>query len=108
MKKLILAVFMILGFGASALASDGPCANYAKYGAIRAYKAEFGTIQGSEMEYEAELIQENDGVLSYLVSIYDHNEDGEYWTMEYDVDVTRVNRNRSCKLVKVTRREIEE
>ncbi len=78
------------------------CANMAKFGAIRAYKAEVGTIQGSDgIQYEATLTGVRGEVASFLVSIYDNNEDGETWTVNYSV-VVRKSENR-CSLVSVNK-----
>lgn len=85
------------------LAEDAStCANMAKYGAIRAYKAEVGTIQGSEgIQYDATLTGLRGEFASFLVSISDNNEDGETWTVNYSV-VVRKTENR-CSVVSVTK-----
>lgn len=75
------------------------CENYAKYGAIKAYKAEMGTVQGSDgIEYEATLVGLRNDISAYVVSISDNNEDGEYWTVDYSVVL-----NKSCKILSVTK-----
>lgn len=96
MSKLI---FTALVFSANVMAS-GPCENMAKYGAIRAYMSEVGTIQGSDgIQYEAKLISSTENIFNYEVIISDNNEDGEYWDTTFQVRVKQ--RGTSCKVVSV-------
>lgn len=101
MKLIITAVsaFLMMTSAAKA-ANEGPCANFAKSGAIRAYKAETGTIQGSNgIEYSAKLIGTRGDISDYLVTIADNNEDGESWEVDYAVKVK--GSNSSCKILAV-------
>lgn len=74
------------------------CENYAKGAAIRAYKAEVGTIQGSEgMEYNARKLRTDDeGNIFFRVHITEGNEDGESWTFNYLVKTSD-----SCRILLV-------
>lgn len=106
-KRVALIFSLILTFPAFALASDGPCSNYAKHGAIKAYKAEFGTVQGSDgIQYSASLVEADGNIFDYLVSISDNNEDGETWTIDYDVRVKKEGTR--CKVVKVRKQDDNE
>lgn len=92
--KTILTIALML-----AATAGFACENYAKYSAIKAYKAEVGTVQGSDgIGYDATLIALRGDVSAYVVSISDNNEDGEYWTVDYQVVL-----GKSCKTLKVTR-----
>jgi hypothetical protein len=94
--KTVLSLVLLIS--SSMTLAAGPCENKAKYGAIRAYKAEVGTIQGSNgVETKADLVQERNGAYSYIVSVMDNNEDGEYWTLDYAVVV----KGQDCKIVSV-------
>lgn len=108
MKFLMTALFALT----PALAHAGDvCENYAKYFAIRDYKSH-GTVQGSEgIQYESELIyvdtyQDRDEYL-YKVAITDNNEDGEYWTTNYDVLLEQAKGQTKCHLLKL-KSEIED
>lgn len=93
--KVILISFLLTSV---AFAGEGPCANKAKYEAIRHYKAESGTIQGSDgPQYSAVLIKANGNVYDYEVTIADNNEDGDYWEVDYKVRVQE--KNRACKTI---------
>lgn len=99
---LLSSLFLIPSF---AFAAEGPCSNYAKFAAIRAYKAEVGTVQGSDgIEYSASLLEHQGSIYKYSVSISDNNEDGESWTVEYLVDVKR-EPTQSCKVISVATSE---
>lgn len=74
---------------------DSKATNYA----VRAYEAQ-GPVQGSEgMEHETKLISSRQGILDYVVTIWDNNEDGETWEVDYQVVVD--NKTGSCKKVLV-------
>ncbi len=102
MTQAFLAVVLMV-LSVPVLAEQDRCVNYAKYGAIRAYKAEMGTVQGSHgIEYVAEL-KGTQGVFSdYVVSIYDDNEDGDTWQVDYAVRTETLAK--SCKLIFVKKR----
>jgi hypothetical protein len=97
----MLPIFSLLALISTAFAQDSaPCANMAKYGAIRAYKAEVGTIQGSAgIQYTASLTGVRGDFASYVVAISDNNEDGETWTVNYTVVVRKTNQQ--CALISV-------
>ena len=96
MFKLLIALLI----STSAVASEGPCANTAKYAAIRAYKAEVGPVQGSDgIQYSAVLKQHNSDILQYVVTISENNEDGEFWEMDYSVKLK--GQEASCKVLSV-------
>jgi hypothetical protein len=83
--------------------SEGPCSGYAKSAAIRAYKAETKTVQGSRgIEYIARLVDTKPESLTYLVTIADNNEDGDTWQFDYLVDVTPIEASvpLKCKVLK--------
>lgn len=64
------------------------CKNKAKYYAINTYHAETGVVQGSNgISYQAEFLSEKKGIQKYQVKIEDNNEDGDYWTIEYEVTI---------------------
>ena len=95
MKTFITLALLGLGFSAESMA----CANFAKNAAIRAYFAEVGTVQGSEgIQYEATLLSSRNNIEAYLVAISDNNEDGEYWTVDYQVVLNAQN---NCKVISV-------
>jgi len=98
MKILLsLLALLLLPLHGSAQA-EGPCSNMAKYAAIRAYKAEMGTVQGSDgIDYSATLIAQRGEFAGYLVTISDNNEDGDRWEADYNVSV----RLKDCKVVLV-------
>lgn len=95
------ALIIFLGTAAGARAApQGPCANFAKFAAIRAYKAEMGTVQGSNgIDYSAEMIRSDRGTTTYVVTIRDNNEDGEVWEVDYSVRVK--GPNPLCKILSV-------
>lgn len=87
----------------STAAVAAPCDNYAKQGAIRAYKSQ-GAVQGSEgIEYSAKLVKSANSVYDYLVSISDNNDEGESWTVDYLVRVEKDGN--ACHILKVTELE---
>ena len=88
MKK-VLTGLLVLGSISSFASMD--CKNMAKNGAIRAYHSEMGTVQGSEgIEYGAKLVDNSKGSkFTYLIDIYDNNEDGDAWTSNYLVEVSK-------------------
>ena len=92
---------------APALATAGEtCENYAKYFAIRDYKANLGPVQGSDgIQYESELIyvDELPGGDEYLykVIVNDNNEDGEYWSVNYELLLEHNKTTNKCSLLKL-------
>jgi hypothetical protein len=96
----MITLLSLIAFFSPAFATEAsPCINMAKYGAIRAYKAEMGTIQGSDgIQYEATLTGTRGEFSSYLVAISDNNEDGESWTVNYTVVVRKTQ---ICSVVSV-------
>lgn len=81
-----------------AFAEEQTCANYAKYGAIKAYKSEMGVVQGSDGVYsEAQFVSRNDSTYKYNVTVWDNNEDGDVWGQQYTVEVKKVGTK--CQLV---------
>ena len=100
-----MTFFLTSFLSLSVLASEGPCVGFAKFGAIRAYKSEMGTVQGSDgIGYSAVLKNNNKDIYTYLVTISDNNEDGEYWEVDYDVKVQ--TKSFGCKLLTVKKGEI--
>lgn len=98
----IIAILGLMSLAVQAAPTSAPgfCSNYAKSGAIRAYKAEMGTVQGSDgIQYTAKLATIIGDVASYVVSISDNNEDGERWTVDYSVQVQR--QGTACKVLHV-------
>jgi hypothetical protein len=82
----MLSLIAMLSLTASAQANEIPCANMAKYAAIRAYKAEVGEVQGSDgIKYSATVASARYNAVFYLVSIRENNEDGESWEFKYSV-----------------------
>jgi len=91
----ILSMFIVSTlFSHIAFSAETTCENYGKFGAIRAYKSEVGTVQGSEgIEYEiTKTVKKEDPFYSFVVSITDNNEDGEVWTVDYLVETKRTNK----------------
>lgn len=87
------------------------CENYAKYFAIRAYKAQSSVQESAGIQYESELIyiedyEDRDEYL-YAVSITDKNQNGEYWTTNYDVLLEQPKGQKKCLLLKL-KSEIED
>ena len=71
------------------------------FGAIRAYKSEIGFVQGSDgIKYSATLIDntKKENEATYLVGVDDNNEDEEYWTWNYLVEVKKDSEG-SCKVL---------
>lgn len=100
MKKQIFTA-LVFSANVSAAVMGDPCINMAKYGAIRAYMSETGTVQGSEgIQYSARLVQQQGNVFDYQVTISDNNEDGETWDVEYEVKVQQ--RGNTCKVITVS------
>lgn len=98
MKAILLTVGVLL-ISASALA-QGPCENFAKFGAIRHYKSIMGTVQGSEgIEYSSKFIGTQGNISDYVVTIVDNNEDGEMWEVDYSVQVQ--DTGKKCKVLAV-------
>jgi hypothetical protein len=101
----MLSLIALLSVAVPAQANEIPCANMAKYAAIRAYKAEVGEVQGSDgMQYSAFATSVNNGRITYLVSISENNEDGESWEFGYYVDLRwREKASPQCKIISVTK-----
>ena len=86
--------------------AEEKCENYAKASAIRAYKAELPTIQGSDgISYIALLLGEQSGLglFDYIVSIGENNEDGDYWEIDYAVRVQALEETDKCETVSTTK-----
>lgn len=103
MKLFVAALLSLLPV--SAFAGE-VCENYAKYFAIRDYKSQVVGVQGSDgMMYESELVSITptaDGEeYLYTVQISENNEDGEYWTWEYEVLLSKAANSAKCKLEKM-------
>lgn len=82
----------LLALSAPSMAAEFPCANMAKYGAIKAYKSETGTIQGSDgIQTVAVPTSARGNLISYLVTISDNNEDGETWEVDYTVVLREIS-----------------
>lgn len=99
-KQMMILIFAAtvspLAFGAAK-----PCENYAKYAAIKAYKAEMGTVQGSDgIGYTATPLWVRSSPVSYKITISDNNEDGETWTVGYYVEL-QVEQDSRCKILEV-------
>jgi hypothetical protein len=92
----------VSSFAAKPLAAkEGPCANFAKSGAIRAYKKQTGVVQGSPgISYSAKLVKTLGAISDYVVSISDSNEDNENWVIDYSVKVQDLGSN-LCKILLV-------
>ena len=100
MKFLVLA--LSLSFSGTAFAAGDLCSNFAQYFAIREYKNEMGTVQGSEgIGYSAELVKVQGAERTFEVAINDNNEDGDAWTVTYEVVVKKNTENQKCSLVSI-------
>jgi hypothetical protein len=99
----MLSLIALLSLAASAQANEIPCANMAKYAAIRAYKAEVGEVQGSDgIQYSAVATATRGNYISYLVTISENNEDGESWEVGYNVNLLwQQNAKPECKILSV-------
>lgn len=103
-KQSVALAFLV--FASTTFAKvDGPCANFAKSAAIKAYKASVGTVQGSDgIEYEiTKKLKARLPFHNYNVAISDNNEDGETWTNTYFV-MTKLEGG-VCKVLKVKQEE---
>lgn len=100
MIKFVMMVLLLSGSVSSlAFGATNPCKNYAKNAAIRAYKSETGTIQGSDgIKYVATQVKNSGQFFEFQVTISDNNEDGETWNVDY---LVQLQRNATCKVVKV-------
>jgi hypothetical protein len=97
-------VLISIMFMTQVFAAEGPCSNRAKYEAIRRYKAETGTVQGSDGIGHAAVLESTRGrTYTYLITISDNNEDGEYWEVDYKVSIQETNG--SCKILNVKKGE---
>lgn len=97
----MLSLIAMLSLAAPAQANEIPCANMAKYAAIRAYKAEVGEVQGSDgIQYSAVVTATRGNYISYLVTISENNEDGETWEVGYNVNLLwQQNAKPECKIL---------
>lgn len=101
--KLILASLMLT----SSFAFAAPCENFAKFFAIRDYKARAGSIPGSfGVESGATFQGELKGAYLYKVEIVDNNEDGDVWTINYDVLVKPIGTTKKCELVSLNTNDL--
>lgn len=99
---------LLLSFSATFSYAAEKCEGYAKYFAIRDYKANTGVVQGSEgIDYQSELISSLNDEHTFKVAITDNNEDGQYWTMNYEVVVKEIPNSQKCSLEKM-KSEVEE
>jgi hypothetical protein len=91
--KSIATLMIFIFFPQTGFSADQMCENYGKFGAIRAYKAEVGTIQGSDgIEYEVKSMAHHDPYYNFVVTIYDNNEDGEQWSVFYIVKTKKTEK----------------
>ncbi len=99
-KSALVVALLALTTSVSASIS-GPCSGHAKSAAIRAYKAQMGTVQGSDgIEYEIkEKLKAKLPFHNYVVTIFDNNEDGDTWSVDYFV-MTKLE-GQTCKVLKV-------
>lgn len=97
----MLSLIAMLTLAAPAQANEIPCANMAKYAAIRAYKSQVGEIQGSEgIQYSAKATAVRNNRITYLVTIAENNEDGEMWEFDYNVEILwQENSKPECKIL---------
>ena len=98
MKSLFAAAFLLLLSGA-AQAADGICENFARYGAIRAYKAEAGEAATDGLKHYASPMKANapDRAV-YLVKIVDRPA-GEKVEASYFVTID--TSDAGCKVAEV-------
>jgi hypothetical protein len=107
MNNYLMSLFAVITMSQLTFGVTKPCANYAKYAAIKAYKAEVGSIQGSDgIEYTATLLKKQGQLVEYKVAISDNNEDGETWTFDYWVQLEK-QPNSVCKIIKVRKIGVE-
>lgn len=98
MKKLLNVLLGTLLLSGVAQAAN-LCEGHAKYGAMTAYMDEMGVVQGSDGATRTATLVDNldSNKATYLVSINDNNEDGDYWTVNYLVKVALDGEN-SCQV----------
>lgn len=102
MKNLLMLstiCFSTFSFASALEGAVGVCAGHAKYGALKAYHAEMGTVQGSQGAEHTALLVDNivsANQASYLVSVTDSNEDNDVWTANYLVQVSEIQSK--CKV----------
>ena len=102
MKLLIAILIMSSASFAFAKEDQKKCSNYAKYEAIRKYKSDTGTVQGSDgIQYNAVLVKTTATQYEYVVEISDNNEDGEFWTLAYTVNLEK----NTCKRISISESE---
>ncbi|MBX3040774.1 MAG: hypothetical protein KF789_08730 [Bdellovibrionaceae bacterium] len=98
MKLVASLLFSIFAGSVASAQTAAPCANYAKYGALRVYHATMGTVQGSDgAQADARHLNSHGDEHSYVVTISDNNEDGEGWEADYGVRVRGFNQQ--CQVV---------
>lgn len=95
--KVLIAV-LLLAHSGLALAEQGPCENFAKYGALKAYKFEPNTPQ-NEMDYAAKIVDGRGDKALYQVTVSDKTESGK--TLKTNYYVTIQAQESSCKVVEV-------
>jgi hypothetical protein len=85
-----MKIFALILLAYSSLSFATPnCSNKAKYFAIKLYHAETGVVQGSEgLESEASLLRITTNTIQYKVSVFDNNDEGEAWGVDYLVVLT--------------------
>lgn len=103
MKSILTALVVLnstMAMATPAKKLQAPCENYAKYFAIRDYKSSMGTVQGSDgIEVSSELKYSQGRNYGFEVAISDNNEDGEMWTVLYQIVVKPSSQRAACDLV---------
>jgi hypothetical protein len=101
--KALFAVVLLLAASGTAFA-EGPCENFAKYGAIRAYKLEAGPQLG-EMTFAAKLMRGKGDKALYHVKISDVPENGQAAYAQYFVTIQAMEA--SCKVLDVVQTDLD-
>lgn len=96
---LILSGLSLLFTGAAMASSDGPCASFGKYGAMRAYKAEVSSAS-SDPTYEVNHMRTKNDKTLYHVAVSENKEE----VVSYYVTVEAAGS--SCKILDVTQTSI--
>lgn len=105
MNKQIMILIFAVTVSPLAFGTTNSCKNHAKYAAIKAYKAEMGTVQGSDgIECTETLLKKQGKLAKYKVTISDNNEDGETWDVDY---LVQIHRGSACKILNVQKMDAE-
>lgn len=92
--------FFVLVLSTPVFAATQPCENYAKSAAIKTYIKKAGTIQGSDgPEYSSVRDESFNNPYIYIVTIYDRNEDEDYWEVDFEVKIKKSGN--TCKVIYV-------